>query len=203
MLQTFNEVQEQGFDLMDFWHHNLAVGYAAHILGYPLDDDQARATHGNGVQSLGLDPEVEALLRQIDLPARLKLDYACEIPFIGGIMHDLGKGAMVQSYPGLFSILLIEMQKAQWNAPMLSVEQDLTGGLTHTVVGEILARQWGLENELSQVIRHHHQPEIDNPFAMLISIADIIGQALYPFPKGLHHPLAQALAGNSSPWPAS
>ena len=77
---------------------------------------------------------------------------------------------------------------------MLRIEQDLTGGLTHTVVGEILARQWGLENELCQVILHHHQPEIDDPFTVLISVADIIGQVLYPFPKGPHHPLAQALA---------
>lgn len=199
MLEMFKEVQEQGFNLNDFWHHNLAVGYAAYILGYPLDAELAQATHGKEIGAMKLDPEVEQLLRRIDLPARLELDYTHEVPFIGGIMHDLGKGAMVQSYPGLFSMLLVELQKANWNTSMLSVEQELTGGLTHTVVGEIIARQWGLDEGLCQVILHHHQPASDHSFSLLISLADAIGQILYPFPKGPHNPLARALeTGNLS-----
>ena len=199
MLEMFKEVQEQGFNLNDFWHHNLAVGYAAYILGYPLDADLAQATHGKALAAMGLEPEAEKLLHEINLPARLNLDYAREVPFIGGIMHDLGKGAMVQSYPGLFSMLLVELQKANWQTSMLGVEQELTGGLTHTVVGEILARQWGLDEELCQVILHHHQPQKDNAFTLLISLSDAIGQILYPFPKGPHNPLAKALeAGDLS-----
>ena len=91
------------------------------------------------------------------------------------------------------AVLLGELQKANWIAPMLRVEQELTGGLTHTVVGEILARQWGLDEKLCQVILHHHQPEIDHTFTLLVSLADVIGQILYPFPKGPHNPLARAL----------
>ena len=106
---------------------------------------------------------------------------------------------MVQSYPGLFSMLLVELQKANWGVSMLRIEQELTGGLTHTVVGEILARQWGLEEELCQVILHHHQPDINHTFSLLISVANSIGKILYPFPKGPHNPLAEALeAGDLS-----
>lgn len=108
-------------------------------------------------------------------------------------MHDIGKAVIVQAYPGLFPLLLAELEKNSWNSSMLSVEQAVTGGLTHPVVGEILAREWGLEDELCQVILHHHQPDADSSFNFLTGIADIVGQALYPFPGGPGHPVAQAL----------
>ena len=191
--QSFSAVEEQGFNLGDFWLHNLAVGFAAHILAFPLDADAARATHGKEISELDLGDEAMSLLGEIDLPGRLKLDYTRENPFIGGIMHDIGKGAMVQAYPMLFPLLLSALEEDDWNSPMLTVEQTVTGGLTHTVVGDILAREWDLEEELCQVILHHHQPEIDNTYNFLTGIADILGQALYPFPRGPRSPVGQAL----------
>ena len=76
---------------------------------------------------------------------------------------------------------------------MSFVEQELAGGLTHPIVGEILARSWSLDDEICDVILHHHFPEIDETFAFLIGISDIIGQALYPFPRGARFPVGPAL----------
>jgi len=193
MRQAFTDVQEQGFDLEDFWLHSLAVGFAAYILSFPLSSDTEYPAQERSFAALDLEDEVVDRLREIDLPGRLRLDYSRENPFVGGIMHDLGKGVMVHSYPGLFPLLLEELKARDWGVPMSFVEQELAGGLTHPIVGEILARSWSLDDEICDVILHHHFPEIDETFAFLIGISDIIGQALYPFPRGARFPVGPAL----------
>jgi DNA-binding response OmpR family regulator/HD-like signal output (HDOD) protein len=193
MRQAFSAVQEQGFVLEDFWLHNLAVGFAAYILSFPLEPGPSGSTKERNIAGLELGDEVVGVLKQINLPRRLKLDYTRENPFVGGIMHDIGKGVMVQSYPGLFPLFIAALKRENWNAPMAAVEEEIAGGLTHPVVGEILAQKWGLEEEVRQVILRHHHPDVDKPFAFLIGAADILGQALYPFPRSAHYPVAQAL----------
>ena len=195
--QSLACIKERGFNLVDFWVHNLAVGFAAYILSFPLDEDSPKATQNGRFASLELGDEAEKLLRQINLPRRLKLDYAKENPFVGGVMHDIGKGIMVHSYPGLFPLILAELKNKQWNAPMLAAEQEVAGGLTHTVVGEILMRKWGLGDEVCNGVRYHHQPSAGDTFTFLIGLADIIGQALYPFPREADYPLAAALEEGS------
>ena len=195
--QTFTAVQEQGFDLEDFWLHNLAVGFAAHILSLPVTGEQVFTAQEVNLAVLELGDDDLKLLRKIDLPGRLKIDYTRENPFVGGIMHDLGKGVMVQSYPGLFPMIIAQLKEWEWNVSMSVAEEVFAGGLTHPIVGEILARNWGLDPEVCEVILHHHFPGVDQPFPFLIGIADIIGQALYPFPRGARYPVAQALEEGS------
>ena len=191
--QTFQDVEDQGFVLEEFWLHNMAVGFAAQILSTPLDPEQARPEQQQFLQALNLNQEAVKTLEQINLPRRLKLDYERENAFVGGIMHDLGKVVMVHAYPGLFPLLLAEMEQAEWRMPMLEAERKIAGGLTHTTAGEILARKWNLGDELCNAVLHHHQPEIDNSFAFLIGLADVIGQSLYSFPRKAGNPLRQAL----------
>ena len=105
----------------------------------------------------------------------------------------VGKGIMAHSYPGLFPLLCEELKRNRWAVPMSFVEQEVAGGLTHTVVGEILMRKWDMDERLRDLVLHHHQPEIDDTFTFLIGIADIVGQALYPFPRDAEYPLASAL----------
>ena len=190
--QTLEAVSEAGFDLEDFWLHNLAVGFAAFILSIPLDESDPKST--STLQALGLGDETVELMRGIDLPARLKLDYQHENPFVGGILHDIGKGVMVQSYPGLFSLIVQELEEREWQVPMADVERTIAGGLSHTVVGEILVRKWGLGDELANVVLYHHRPHQENSFTFLVGMADIIGQAIYPFPRHGKFPLVGNLA---------
>ena len=76
---------------------------------------------------------------------RLRRDPAQAGVFVAGSMHDIGKDVMVNSYPGLFPLLLDEMRSKQWaTSSMLHAEQEVSSGLTHTVTGEILIRKWGL-----------------------------------------------------------
>ena len=59
-------------------------------------------------------------------------------------MHDIGKGVIVHSYPGLFPLLLEELQDKEW-----------------------------------------------------LSIADVVGQVLFPFPARAEYPLAGAVEEGS------
>jgi HD-like signal output (HDOD) protein/DNA-binding NarL/FixJ family response regulator len=179
--QTLEAVSEVGFDLEDFWMHNLAVGFAAYILSISLDASDSKAA--STLQALGLADDTLGLMREIDLPSRVKLDHERENPFVGGILHDIGKGVMVQSYPGLFGLITQELEAQDWKVPMAEVERAVAGGLSHTVVGEILVRKWGLGDDLANVVLYHHRPHLENSFTFLIGLADIIGQAIYPFPR--------------------
>jgi HD-like signal output (HDOD) protein len=191
--QTFSLVEDQGFDLEAFSMHNLATGFAAHLLALPLDADQANATQQKDLTALNLPRDVFELLKRINLPKRLKLDYERENPFVGGIMHDLGVGVMVHAYPGLFPMLLSALEEKGETRPMLDAEREISGGLTHPLAGEILARKWQLGDALCNAILHHHQPEIDNSFAFLIGLADAVAQSICPFPKTSRPPIKRAL----------
>ncbi|MFT5087192.1 MAG: hypothetical protein ACI8PG_001549 [Planctomycetota bacterium] len=143
----------------------------------------AQLTQGKCLGELGLDASGLEVVRRIDLPARLELDYSSEIPFIAGIMHDIGKGALVQAYQGLFPILLKQLEKEQWQVSFLGVEEMVAGGVTHVAVGSVVAKHWNLGVELEGIIGNHHRPQ-DSAFAFLIGVADFVGQVLYPFPRG-------------------
>ena len=111
--------------------------------------------------------------------------------------HDIGKGVMVHSYPGLFPMLLEELQEKEWKVPMLSAERTVAGGLTHPVAGEVLMRSWGLADRLGNVVLSHHSPDPDDPLTFLVSVADVVGQVLFPFPAGAAYPLAKAVEEGS------
>jgi len=181
----------------DYWKHCLAVGHAAHILSCPVDENGGDPTQSESLAVLGLSSQATDLLKEINLPKRLGLHSSRDNPFLGGIMHDIGKMAMVHSYPGLFPLLLKEMERNQWSLPMLAVEQEISGNLTHTAVGEILLRNWGMGRTLANVALCHHQPEMRDTFSFLISLADVVGQVLYPFPRHAQYPLAQALEADA------
>lgn len=58
---------------------------------------------------------------------------------------------------------------------------------------ERLAKKSGLGNALCQVIKNHHRIGKKPGLTFLVGLANIIGQALYPFPKKAKFPLAAAL----------
>lgn len=196
MRKTFTSIQEVGFNLEEFWLHNLSVGFAAHVLSLPVEGGQDEEGTAE-LATLGLDAPTMDLLKQINLAKRLRLDPTQAGAFVAGTMHDIGKGVMVNSYPGLFPLLVDELRSKQWSLSMLHAEQEVAGGLTHTVTGEILIRNWGLGEQLGNVVLSHHQPSFDDSLTFLVGVADVFGLALHPFPKDSAFPLAAALDENA------
>jgi len=195
--KAFTAVQDMGFSLEEFWLHSLSVGFAAHLLSLPVLDDEG---FGDGeVESLagiGLDPEGLDVLQTIDLPRRLRLAPSAPA-FVAGNMHDIGKVVMAHSYPGLYPLLVEGLQGKDWSVPMLTVEQEVAGGLTHPVAGEALMRSWGLADQLVSAVLSHHQPDADDHLTFLVGIADVVGQVLFPFPSDAAYPLASAIEAGS------
>jgi two-component system, chemotaxis family, chemotaxis protein CheY len=183
-------IAEKGFRLEELWLHNLAVGFAANILSHPLDDE----VEGLGsVKSLGLHVDTLEILKSINLPKRLGLDYGRINAMAAGSLHDIGKGVMVFAYPGLFPLLRGELQERNWQSPMLEAEREIAGGLTHTVAGDLLMRKWEMGDQLGNSVLAHHAPDLDDGLSFLVGVADVFGQILYPFPRDSAYPLAKAL----------
>jgi HD-like signal output (HDOD) protein len=183
MQRTFSAVEEQGFSLEAFWLHSVAVGFAAHLLAFPLEKEQWTPAQSLEFTSFGFVKDEIEFLKKVNLAKALGLNYEAQDPFTAGLMHDVGKAAMVQAYPGLYSLFTEYLGERSWRPSMQTAEFQLAGGLTHTSVGEILGRQWGWGDELCEAIQFHHNPDVDQPFAFLVSIADLIGHMLYPFPE--------------------
>ena len=52
-------------------------------------------------------------------------------PFIGGMMHDIGKVAVIQSSPGLYPIIIDELKRENWNILIRAVEHLVAGSAHH------------------------------------------------------------------------
>ncbi|MFC1525615.1 HDOD domain-containing protein [Candidatus Latescibacterota bacterium] len=196
MRQVFEDVQDHGFVLEEFWLHSVATGFAAHILSMPLGDAAASGQGGN-IAQIGFSQEELTKLEEIDLPSRLGLDHRAANPMVGGMMHDLGKVAMVRCYPGLFPMLLSEQESGDWSKPPLVVEQEVAGGLTHAAVGEYVAKNWKLGERLIQATGQHHAPAEGDTFSYLIGVGDVVGLLAYPFPPKVGRRLNEALEADA------
>lgn len=75
-----------------------------------------------------------------------------ELAFMSGILHDLGKAALLTIDPQSFNYWNFETEQIT-----LSEEQQ-KWGCTHIQIGKWLAEKWKLPQEIINVIFFHHQP---------------------------------------------
>lgn len=111
------------------------------------------------------------------LASRAKFNFQ-EMEFLAGLVHDIGKFAMLQAEPEQFQKLreLIENGTDE-----LIGEQDIFGA-THTEAGELIANMWHLPAPIQGAIRLHHETtcpvdEIASLVA-LVRVADMFAEEL-------------------------
>ncbi len=96
--------------------------------------------------------------------------------FTAGLLHDIGRVALVQVAPRRY-----ETVKAGLVGAQLIAEEEQVLGFAHTEAGAQLARLWELPVELAECIRFHHTPhyasEEHRPIVSVINVAEVAARA--------------------------
>lgn len=75
--------------------------------------------------------------------------------FLAGLMHDIGKSAMVLRFPDSYGALLRTVHEQGGDGLALEFE---AFGFDHAMVGEALLRSWNLSEGIQAAVRWHHDP---------------------------------------------
>ena len=98
--------------------------------------------------------------------------------FLGGILHDLGKLLFLKIIPDEYS--KVTEYSIENKIQIREAELKLLG-VTHTVVGEILAERWRLPKNIRECIRYHTSGFVNESFNNLVGsvhIGNIVSSAL-------------------------
>lgn len=99
--------------------------------------------------------------------------------FTAGILHNVGRIAIVQVAPGeTLELCAAELQRPA--ADPLEVERQIIG-LDHAAASGIVAESWGLPSELRRAARNHHNEThiaADDDLTALLHVADAIVTSL-------------------------
>jgi putative nucleotidyltransferase with HDIG domain len=98
-----------------------------------------------------------------------------ETEFIGGLLHDIGKLALIQYDSNDYKKVIDLVSKGYED---VKAETEVYGA-DHTEVGYEIAKLWKLPEELTQIIRYHTKPDLSYLFKEVISvvrIADLLSE---------------------------
>lgn len=188
--RSFAGVEGEDFKVEEYWLHSVAVAVTARLLNFPLDEARWTPEQKQDFDSFALDEATVGTLKKMDLHRGLSLAFHQD-PFVGGMMHDIGKAVLATAYPGLFPLVVEHLSVQHWNIPMIAAEDTIAGGANHTVVGRILAQNWRLGEVLCQLVERHHSPAPEDRYAQLIALADFVGGGIYPYPRQAAYPMVR------------
>lgn len=94
--------------------------------------------------------KVAAVSRQLGLRLRMGLQGES---FVGGLLHDVGKVALVRTFPDTYPDLLRE---AGGHGPALVAAEREAYGFNHAELAATLLNQWGFPAALVDAVRLHH-----------------------------------------------
>ncbi|NPA94633.1 MAG: HDOD domain-containing protein [Thermodesulfobacteria bacterium] len=108
--------------------------------------------------------------------------------YLMGLLHDLGRMAMAEIFPEDFN--LIEVKARKLGVGVWEIER--THGITHTIIGRILAERWALTPQLSDILAFHHEPIKSKKYSRecaVINVAAYIAKMVESNAQGSPEPL--------------
>jgi putative nucleotidyltransferase with HDIG domain len=127
---------------------NLILGISV-VDAVRTDEADAALTRGFWVHA----GRVAGLARQLGLQLRLGLQGES---FVGGLLHDVGKAAMIRNFPDSYPALCVRYRED--GAALCDAEHDAYG-FTHAEIAAALMAQWGFPQGLVDAVRLHHGRE--------------------------------------------
>jgi putative nucleotidyltransferase with HDIG domain len=131
-------------------------------------------SEGTHITSLWMHSYAVAMLSQEiwnKRAGRRESDFA----FLCGLLHDVGKVVYFKKEPMHYSLLFTQ-ERSERDPTLSALEQEYYG-ISHAVLGAVLAEHWGFPASLCAVIRNHHSaadPSV--PLAAAVCIADNIAR---------------------------
>ncbi len=90
------------------------------------------------------------------LAVRFRLTKVVENAFLAGLLHDLGKIVMLSTDLNLTNKIadIVQNRKIRTSTVM----EEISIGISHARLGEMIARKWSFPDYLVEAISHHHSP---------------------------------------------
>jgi putative nucleotidyltransferase with HDIG domain len=130
------------------------------------------------------------------LAAKIKRSFK-EAEFIGGILHDIGKMAMIQFDPANYGKMLELMNTAQITDKEAEMQ---IFGVDHEAVGAVITRLWKLPENLQAVVAHHSDPaslKEHRELTAVIRVADILCEV---WGAGIDEGIREMSLGEENAW---
>lgn len=202
---ALNEPLEAAFDerstVQSFWRHSVSAGFTARMLMMPFDGRKLGEYQQRLFDEWSPEGQVVAMLKQFNISSRFALADG-EVPFVGGLMHDMGHVAVASTYPEQFDKVLSYINAQEYKISVHAAEMEIAPRSNHALAGTIMAHNWEMGQPVENAIRTHHDPEPEDEFSLLISLADFIAGAADPFPQDAPYPhvlVVESLAGAMNP----
>ncbi len=136
-------------------------------------------------------------------------DADSEAAYLCGLLHDIGRFVMFEEEPDEFD--LVDGSHLDSPESLIHAERE-AWGFDHVELGLLAAKQLGLPEILSTVIRLHHIPlnllrrvgEIEFTLAALVQVSDVLALAISDLPVDAHPPEIVPVLGavaESRDWP--
>jgi HD-like signal output (HDOD) protein len=100
--------------------------------------------------------------------------------YTAGLLHDIGCLALVAVYPDRY-IEMLELMR-QGESGWMEAERR-TFGVTHCSVGRWVVEEWGLPDDLRDIVFHHHDDRpFDRSLLTLVATASRLADLVQPHP---------------------
>ncbi len=87
--------------------------------------------------------------------------------FAYGLIHDIGIAVLNHCLPEILDDIFIEINKG---THQILAEKKVMDGISHTEIGGWLCREWGISDEITNIVEFHHTPYKSNEFTYDLKI---------------------------------